>query len=120
GRAWVAPPPAPAGGGGAPGGRSPPEAALEFGSPRGGNRLQSAPPGPARGLAPQARPPPQVAHVGGNRECGLGPAELLARALDLVGAERRALALLGAGLPRRPQAHAGAAGRPRAATGAPP
>ena len=48
-------------------------------------------------------------HLGGNLERRIAPAELLARALDLVGAERRAVRARGAGLGRRAEADGGAA-----------
>ncbi len=56
---------------------------------------------------------PELEHIRRHDEGGLGPAELVARALDLVGAERRAVALLGAGLARRAEADDGAAGDQR-------
>src|SRR5215470_18105295 len=70
--------------------------ALELGPARGRHRLQALLPGPARRLPGEASASPQ-----------------LARALDLVGTERRAVALLGAGLARRAEADDGAAGDQR-------
>src|SRR5262249_56916872 len=53
---------------------------------------------------------PGVADVGRYLEGRRRPAELLAGALDLVGAERRAVAFLGAGLGRGAEADRGLAG----------
>src|SRR3981081_2309957 len=59
---------------------------------------------------------PQRKDIRGNDEGGLRPAQSFARAFDLVGAEGRAVALLGAGLAGSAKADGGAAGdqrRPR-------
>src|SRR3954466_15356922 len=52
---------------------------------------------------------PPIEHIGRDFEWRIAPAKLLARALDLIGAERRAMALLGASLVRRAEADGSAA-----------
>src|SRR5262249_51642554 len=59
-------------------------------------------------LAALAGVAPELEHVGRHLEGRRAPTELLARALDLVGAERRAVRLFAAGLGRRAEADGGA------------
>src|SRR3954452_1141971 len=62
-----------------------------------------------RGLRALTSGAPPVEHIGRDFEWRIAPAELLAGALDLVGAQRRAVALLGASLVRRAEADGGTA-----------
>src|SRR5262245_50962303 len=73
------------------------EPTLELEACRGRHGPQTIGPGQARSLASTSRARPQLAHFGWYREGRLRPAERRARALDLLGSERRAMALLSAG-----------------------
>src|SRR5262249_61840370 len=89
---------------------TPAHAPLARAAPPGGQLLQPFSPCLVRRLAAPAGGAPELAQVGGNRKGGLAPAEFLARAGDLLGPERGAVGLLGAGLGRRAESDGGAAG----------
>ncbi len=75
--------------------------ALEFLAKLRGERPHPFGPGFPRGSRPRSGFSPLLAHVRGNFERRIGPAEPLPRRRDLLGAQRRAVALFRAGLGRR-------------------
>ncbi len=96
------------------------DAPLELGALVGWQRLQALAPGGVRAPSSAGRRRARARATSvGTSKARLRPAELVARALDLVGAERRAVAFLGAGLGRRAEADHRAAGDQRRPIGEP-
>src|SRR5207245_11601226 len=83
------------------------DAALEFGAAGRRRGLDTLVPGLVRGLARKRCAAPHLAHLRRNGESALRPTESLPRAADFIGAERRAVGLLGACLAPRAEADDG-------------
>ncbi len=85
-------------------------APLELGAQLGRQRGEASQPRLARSLSALPGRPPGGAHIGRYLERRKIPAQPRAGALDLLGSQRRAVALLGPGLGRRTESDDGAAG----------